>query len=212
MHMNLVFDTLKEIFNRNKFRLFMIGSTSRDYLLNNEINDYDFVTDATPEEVKKFLDVDMTFAKFGSVKYYLNDNKIDIVTLREEGDYEDKRHPSYIKFIKDINVDYKRRDFTINAIYIDENYAVQDISKTGEEDLFNKRLRFIGEPEKRIKEDPLRILRAKRFIIEYELFIDETTKEIIHKNLYLLKYISKGKLEEENRKLEMVSGGKDYEF
>lgn len=210
--MNLVFDTLKEIFNRNKFRLFMIGSTSRDYLLNNEINDYDFVTDATPEEVKKFLDVDMTFAKFGSVKYYLNDNKIDIVTLREEGDYEDERHPSYIKFIKDINVDYKRRDFTINAIYIDENYAVQDISKTGEEDLFNKRLRFIGEPEKRIKEDPLRILRAKRFIIEYELFIDETTKEIIHKNLYLLKYISKGKLEEENRKLEMVSGGKDYEF
>ena len=210
--MNLVFDTLKEIFNRNKFRLFMIGSTSRDYLLNNEINDYDFVTDATPEEVKKFLDVDMTFAKFGSVKYYLNDNKIDIVTLRDEGDYEDKRHPSYIKFIKDINVDYKRRDFTINAIYIDENYAVQDISKTGEEDLFNKRLRFIGEPEKRIKEDPLRILRAKRFIIEYELFIDETTKEIIHKNLYLLKYISKGKLEEENRKLEMVSGGKDYEF
>lgn len=210
--MNLVFDTLKEIFNRNKFRLFMIGSTSRDYLLNNEINDYDFVTDATPEEVKKFLDVDMTFAKFGSVKYYLNDNKIDIVTLREEGDYEDKRHPSYIKFIKDINVDYKRRDFTINAIYIDENYAVQEISKTGEEDLFNKRLRFIGEPEKRIKEDPLRILRAKRFIIEYELFIDETTKEIIHKNLYLLKYISKGKLEEENRKLEMVSGGKDYEF
>lgn len=212
MHMNLVFDTLKEIFNRNKFRLFMVGSTSRDYLLNNEINDYDFVTDATPEEVKKFLDVDMTFAKFGSVKYYLNDNKIDIVTLREEGDYEDKRHPSYIKFIKDINVDYKRRDFTINAIYIDENYVVQDISKTGEEDLFNKRLRFIGEPEKRIKEDPLRILRAKRFIIEYELFIDETTKEIIHKNLYLLKYISKGKLEEENRKLEMVSGGKDYEF
>lgn len=210
--MNLVFDTLKEIFNRNKFRLFMIGSTSRDYLLNNEINDYDFVTDATPEEVKKFLDVDMTFAKFGSVKYYLNDNKIDIVTLREEGDYEDKRHPSYIKFIKDINVDYKRRDFTINAIYIDENYAVQDISKTGEEDLFNKRLRFIGEPEKRIKEDPLRILRAKRFIIEYELFIDETTKEIIHKNLYLLKYISKGKLEEENRKLEVISGGKDYEF
>lgn len=210
--MNLVFDTLKEIFNRNKFRLFMIGSTSRDYLLNNVINDYDFVTDATPEEVKKFLDVDMTFAKFGSVKYYLNDNKIDIVTLREEGDYEDKRHPSYIKFIKDINVDYKRRDFTINAIYIDENYVVQDISKTGEEDLFNKRLRFIGEPEKRIKEDPLRMLRAKRFIIEYELFIDETTKEIIHKNLYLLKYISKGKLEEENRKLEMVSGGKDYEF
>lgn len=210
--MNLVFDTLKEIFNRNKFRLFMVGSTSRDYLLNNEINDYDFVTDATPEEVKKFLDVDMTFAKFGSVKYYLNDNKIDIVTLREEGDYEDKRHPSYIKFIKDINVDYKRRDFTINAIYIDENYVVQDISKTGEEDLFNKRLRFIGKPEKRIKEDPLRILRAKRFIIEYELFIDETTKEIIHKNLYLLKYISKGKLEEENRKLEMVSGGKDYEF
>lgn len=210
--MNLVFDTLKEIFNRNKFRLFMIGSTSRDYLLNNEINDYDFVTDATPEEVKKFLDVDMTFAKFGSVKYHLNNNKIDIVTLREEGDYEDKRHPSYIKFIKDINVDYKRRDFTINAIYIDENYVVQDISKIGEEDLFNKRLRFIGNPEKRIKEDPLRILRAKRFIIEYGLFIDEKTKEIIHKNLCLLKYISKGKLEEENRKLEMVSGGKDYEF
>ena len=202
--MDVIFDYLKDIFNKNGFRLFMIGGASRDYLLNKNIDDYDFVTDATPLEIEEFLKVDNTFEKFGTVKFEYNNKKIDIVTLREEGEYNDSRHPSFIKFVKDINIDYKRRDFTINAIYIDENYKILDPSGFGINDLKNRILRIIGNPENKIKEDPLRILRAKRFCIEYGLVMEENTKKAINENKSLLDLINKDKINEENKKLEKV--------
>lgn len=183
----------------------MIGSTSRDYLLGNKINDYDLVSDATPDEVKKFLDVEMTYAKYGTTKYYVDGNKIDIITLREEGKYLDHRHPSYIKFVKDINIDYKRRDFTINAIYIDEDYKVIDPTLRGVKDLENRVLTFIGDPKTRIEEDPLRILRARRFIKEYNLKVDDNTKYVLENNNDLLKYINKDKIKEEENKYKSIS-------
>lgn len=200
--MDIIFDYLKEIFHKNGYRLYMIGGTSRDYLLNLEIDDYDFVTDANPSEIKSFLLVDSTFEKFGTVKYHYNNKKIDIVTLREEGGYNDSRHPSYIKFIKDINIDYKRRDFTINAIYIDENYNIIDPSGLGISDLKNKILRTIGDPNIRFVEDPLRILRGIRFANEYNLEIEENTKNAMKKKKYLIELLNQDKINEENKKLE----------
>ena len=202
--MDIIFDYLKEIFNKNGFRLFMIGGASRDYLLKRSIDDYDFVTDATPSEINKFLVVDNAFERFGTVKYKYNNKKIDITTLREEGDYNDSRHPSFIKFVKDINLDYKRRDFTINAIYIDENYNIIDPTGFGINDLKMKILRTIGNPDIRIKEDPLRILRAKRFCLEYGLIMEEDTKIAISKNKSLLDLINKDKINEEKKKLEKI--------
>lgn len=200
--MDIIFDYLKEIFHKNGYRLYMIGGTSRDYLLNIEIDDYDFATDANPSEIKSFLPVDLTFEKFGTVKYHYNNKKIDIVTLREEGEYNDCRHPSYIKFIKDIDIDYKRRDFTINAIYIDENYNIIDPSRLGISDLKNKILRSIGDPNIRFEEDPLRILRGIRFANEYNLEIEENTKNAMNKKKYLIELLNQDKINEENKKLE----------
>lgn len=202
--MNFIFDYLKNIFNENGFRLFMIGSSSRDYLLNKEIKDYDFVTDATPEDTLKFLPCNETFKKYGVLKYKLNDQNIDIVTLRKEEQYLDYRHPNKITFIKDIFEDYKRRDFTINAIYIDEKYNVFDPSGYGVNDLNNKILRLIGSKNDRIKEDPLRILRAKRFVKEYNLTYDKETYEAINSNLSLLRKLNKDKINEENKKLRRI--------
>ncbi len=204
--MNKIFDDLAYIFSKNDFSLYMIGSTSRDYLLNREIFDYDFVSDATPLEIKKFLDNDklnLTFEKFGTIKYFCLDKKIDIVTLRKEFDYKDSRHPSKIIFIKDIKEDYLRRDFTINAIYIDKNYNIIDPAN-GYNDLKNKKLRFIKDPLISIKEDPLRILRAYRFIKEYNLSIDEDVLKILKENEFLLKNIKEAKIKEEKRKYEEV--------
>lgn len=199
--MDKIFDYLKDIFYKNGFSLYMIGSTSRDYLLNREILDYDFVSDATPSDIKKFLDnLDLTFEKYGTIKYKYKDKKIDIVTLRKEEEYIDFRHPNKITFIKDINIDYKRRDFTINAIYIDKNYKIIDPSN-GLLDLKNRHLRFIKDPLTSIKEDPLRILRAYRFIKEYNLTIDENVLKILKDNECLLKNVKTQKIEEENRKL-----------
>src|SRR5574344_105874 len=203
--MNKIFDELKVAFNENSFRLYMIGGPSRDYFLNREITDYDFVTDATPDEIKKFLDVDMTFAKYGSVRFhYKRKIKIDITTLRVEGEYDDSRHPSFVDFVKDINLDYKRRDFTINAIYIDENYGYKDPSGSGINDLTNKVLRFIGDPLTRIKEDPLRILRGERFALEYGLTISDEYKKIFEENRWLLNKLNEDKIIEEKKKLEKV--------
>ena len=198
--MNEIFDYLKSIFKENGFRLYMIGSCSRDFLLNRQIKDYDFVTDATPNDISKFLKVDQTFAKFGTVKFKFQGELIDIVTLRKEENYLDYRHPSKITFIKDINVDYLRRDFTINAIYIDESYKILDPSKQGIKDLNDKILRFIGDPLERIKEDPLRILRAYRFIKKYNLSCDEFTYKILKENRYLLNELNKDKILQEIKK------------
>lgn len=197
--MNDTFDFFKKIFNINGYRLYMIGSSSRDYLLNRVIEDYDFVTDATPKEIEKFLEVSTTFEKYGVVKTKYKNKNIDIVTLREESNYVDHRHPSKINFIKDINKDYLRRDFTINAIYIDENYNVIDPSN-GLIDLKVKRLKFIKDPLISIEEDPLRILRAYRFIKEYDLSIDDETLSILKKHEYLINNLNKDKINEEMRK------------
>ena len=178
----------------------MIGSTSRDFLLGKEISDFDFVTDAKPYEVKEFLDVDLTFSKYGAMSYKYNGTKIDIVTLRKERIYSDFRHPAEIEFINDIKVDFLRRDFTINAIYINENYEIEDISKQGYKDLINKKLIFIGDPLTRIKEDPIRILRAYRFAYQYDLKIDENTKKLLEDNYYLIENLNKFKVDEENKK------------
>ena len=160
---NIVFEHYKKIFNNNGYRFFMIGGTSRDYLLNIEILDYDFVTDATPDLIKEFLpDASYVFAKYGCIKTKYNSLNIDITTLREEKNYLDSRHPNEIIFTKDIKIDSNRRDFTINAIYIDENYEIHDFHG-GVVDLNNKILRMIGNPDTRLKEDPLKILIAFRF-------------------------------------------------
>ncbi len=199
-----IFDVLKKIYNSNGYRLYMIGSTSRDFLLSREINDFDFVTDATPSESLKFLKANETFKRFGVLKLKVNNKNVDIATLRIEKDYEDFRHPKKIEFIKDISLDYYRRDFTINAIYINENYEVEKISTLGVEDLKNRTLRFIGDPLTRIKEDPLRILRAKRFIKEYGLKVDDSLMKILKDNEYLIERLNKDKVKEENRKYDLI--------
>ena len=196
------FSSLAKLFNKNGFRLYMVGGTTRDYLLDLDILDYDFATDATPDEMKVFLpEANYTFAKFGTVRVKDDDIKVDITTFRVEGKYDDRRHPSTIEFVKSIKEDYVRRDFTINAIYIDENYNVIDPCD-GIDDLENRIIRFIGNPVKRIKEDPLRILRADRFAKKLNFKIEEKTKKAMQKYHYLLDELNPNKIIEELKKQE----------
>lgn len=195
-----IFTKLAKLFNDNGYRLFMIGGTTRDYLLNKEVYDYDFVSDATPEEMSKFLlDANYHFAKFGSVRTKVDGIHVDITTLRVEGEYLDSRHPSKIEYVKEIEKDYVRRDFTINAIYMDENFQIIDPSN-GTKDLKKGIIRFIGDPTKRIKEDPLRILRAERFAKKLNFVIEPKSLEAIENNRQLLAKINPNKIKEEERK------------
>lgn len=195
-----IFTKLAKLFNDNNFRLFMIGGTSRDYLLGIDFSDYDFCTDATPDEMKKFLpDAKYTFEKYGSVQLKIDGIHVDITTLRIENSYIDSRHPSKVIFTKNLEDDYKRRDFTINAIYIDENFKTIDFCG-GLEDLNNKIIKFIGVPETRIKEDPLRILRAERFQKKLDFKIEKETLEAIKRNKELISRLNPQKVEQELKK------------
>lgn len=194
------FDFLKDVFSKNGFHLYVVGGTVRDFLLGKEITDLDFVTDATPEEEMKFIpEADFTFKKFGAVRYPYKGKHIDITTLRQEGEYNDSRHPSKVTFVKDPKLDYVRRDFTINAMYLNEEYKVIDFS-SGQEDLKKKLIRFIGDPVKRIEEDPLRIARAERFAKSLGFEIEEKTRQAIKSKRDLLEKLNPEKLKEEERK------------
>lgn len=195
------FNQLKKLYVSYGYRLYIVGGAARDLLLGRPYVDHDFVTDATPEEEKEFLpDASYVFAKFGSIRLSLEGEEIDITTLREEGAYEDFRHPSRIIFVKDPRIDYKRRDFTINALYLDEEYQLLDYCN-GLSDLKTKVIRFIGDPDTRIKEDPLRILRAERFSKVLGFEIEPKTKAAIERNRGLLKELNPEKVKEEERKL-----------
>lgn len=195
-----LFIKLANIFYENGYNLYIVGGTTRDYLLGLEVFDYDFVTDATPQEIKKFLpDANFRFEKFGSVKVKIDGIKVDVTTLRIEDEYVDYRHPGKINFVKTIEEDYVRRDFTINAIYIDKDFNIIDPSG-GLNDLKSKLIRFIGDPDKRIKEDPLRILRARRFANKLGFKIEENSKKSIDKLDYLLEKLNPDKIKEEERK------------
>jgi len=195
-----IFIELSDLFAKHGFTLYMIGGTSRDYLLAKEVFDYDFVTDATPEEMHQFLDrADYTFAKFGTIRMNYKKQKVDIVTLRIEGEYVDYRHPKNIKYVRDIALDYVRRDFTINALYIDRDFVVHDFAG-GLDDLNNGIIRLIGNPDKRLIEDPLRILRAERFAIKLGFTIEKTTKDAMERHRHLLTKVNPDKIREEENK------------
>ncbi len=180
-----IYTSLASIFNIHGYRLYIVGGTTRDILLNKELTDYDFVTDATIEEIQTFLDAS-NYSNSGSITIKYEGIKIDLTTLRKEDGYEDYRHPSKVKFIKDPKEDSLRRDFSLNALYIDEEGNILDFHH-GLEDLENKKLVFIGDANKRIKEDPLRILRGIRFSLMYDFEI--TFKKEIIENFDLLKKI-----------------------
>ena len=198
------FIELSKLFKEHGYHLYLVGGTVRDYLLNIPLDDMDAVSDATPEEIVSFLEnVDKTFARLGSLKYKNpEDIKFDITTLRKESGYLDSRHPSEIIFVKDLSIDYQRRDFTVNALYLDEDLKVIDYCD-GQKDLENKLLRMIGDPDTRLKEDPLRILRAIRFALTFNFKIEEELYKSMKDNFNLLKNITDAKLKSELNKLDL---------
>ena len=196
----ILFKELAELFNQKGYSLYMVGGSVRDYLLGLALTDMDLVTDAIPNEMESFLpEADYTFAKYGSIKLKYKGVKFDITTLREESKYLDSRHPGEIKFTKDLSVDVRRRDLTINALYLSKDLEVIDYVN-GQKDLENKVIKMVGDPLTRIKEDPLRIVRIYRFHLDLGFSIDPALEEVIINNRDLLNKLRKEKILEEIHK------------
>lgn len=202
-----------DIFHDADAEIYLAGGSVRDYLLFGDFDDFDFATPCTPLITTTILDIDKydSFAfKFGSVKTIFEGQAIQITTFRKEGEYLDSRHPQTIKFIKDIQKDSERRDFTINALYLDYEGKILDFHK-GLDDLENKIIKTIGDPLKRIKEDPTRILRAIRFKLYLNFNLDKNLEQAIKENKDLLKLISKDRFMMEYKKMLSNSSKEEIE-
>lgn len=195
-----VYVKLEKEFSSRGFNLYIVGGTSRDMILGRKILDYDFATDATTYEMKEFLDVKSCFNEVGSLTCDFEGTKIDLTTLRKEEDYSDFRHPSKVSFVKTPMEDSKRRDFTLNAIYFDKDGKMIDFYH-GLDDIHSRIIRMIGDPYKRIKEDPLRILRALRFSLILDFSLDHELENAISDNAYLLKELTYSKCVNEIKKM-----------
>ncbi len=153
---------------------YFVGGCVRDFLMNRLIKDVDIATSAPAklcEQIFYDCDIDSSAMYFGVVT--LNKPVIcQITTYRSEGDYKSHRYPKDIRFVNDVTLDAARRDFTINAIYLDKDGKYFD-PYSGKADIDNRIIRCIGDPQLRLNEDALRILRAIRFSILLEFELEE---------------------------------------
>ena len=187
-----------KIFKKHNFQLFLVGGAIRDKLLGNENHDYDFATSATPYEVIKiFPSVIPVGIEHGTVMVLYKDCQFEVTTFRTDGKYSDNRRPDSINFVKNIDEDLKRRDFTINSFAYDLNKKKIIDKFNAKKDLKKKIVKAIGNPDERFTEDALRMVRAVRFAAKLKFDIEEKTLLSIKKNSHLIQNISNERIRDE---------------
>ena len=152
-----------------------VGGAVRDYVLNKDAHDIDIATSALPEEVKSAFTrtADIGLAH-GTVLVIMDGSPIEVTTFRTDGEYVDHRRPAEVTFVRSLEEDLKRRDFTMNALAMNENHEIIDLFN-GREDLRKKVIRTVGNPISRFKEDALRMLRGVRFSAQLGFEIEPET-------------------------------------
>ena len=197
-----IFDSIISYSEISEIRF--VGGCIRKILNNEKVDDIDLATNLKPSEVSEVLknnqiDYHETGIKHGTITAVIDNKKFEITSLREDVS-TDGRH-AHVKFSKDWRNDALRRDFTINSIYSDREGNIFD-PFSGKEDLENGYLKFIGDGDKRIKEDYLRILRYLRFFISYSKHRhNPETLKIIKKNIEGISQLSKERLLDELKKI-----------
>ena len=193
-----------EQLNRNG-KGFLVGGAVRDKILNKDPGDYDFATDIEYSELKRIFagyNPKEMGAHFGILMINVNGKSYEIAKFRKETGVYNSRYPKEIKFVKTIEEDLARRDFTINSIAYSEQTGIVDLYG-GRQDIRRKVIRFVGKPKLRIEEDALRILRAFRFISKLGFNLDKKTAEAIYKKRKFLTKISKERIFDELSKILM---------
>ena len=194
--LKFIFKKLQDGTLDNKIAARFVGGCVRKYLSNEKIDDIDVATILTTDQIKeKFKDTNFkvidTGVKHGTVTIVSENYKVELTTLRKDVE-TDGRHAK-VEYTDDWKKDSERRDFTINAIYMDINGKIFD-PQMGTVDLKNRNIKFIGDPQKRIEEDYLRIIRFIRFKIMYDITVEPTTSDAIKQNLDGIKKISKERI------------------
>ena len=172
------------------FEAYFVGGSVRDALLQRPIHDVDIASSSYPEETKRIFDrtVDVGI-EHGTVLVLENNREYEVTTFRTEDVYVDYRRPSKVSFVRSLEEDLKRRDFTINALALDENGQVIDLFQ-GLDDLKNRILRAVGTASERFNEDALRIMRGFRFQAALDFDLEQDTFAAMKDCASLLEKIS----------------------
>ena len=184
--------TVIKLLEESGFEAYIVGGCVRDCLLGREPADFDVTTSAKVEEMVSVLSdykLKLGGAKHGTVMAIVNGVPVETTTFRVDGAYADHRHPDEVVFTKKLSEDLKRRDFTINAMAYSPITGLVD-NHSGTEDLKNRIIRAVGDPQLRFREDALRILRAVRFAAKLDFTIEENTYMAMLDNREALKFVS----------------------
>lgn len=189
---------------------YLAGGCVRDELLGLHPTDYDVATDAPPQRITEiFPRTAQVGASFGVVLVRSEGVSVEVATFRSDGPYSDRRRPDTVHF-SDPKSDAQRRDFTINALFLDPLDPADAASKgsgrvidfvNGQADLRDRVLRAVGDPDQRLAEDHLRALRAVRFAARLELTIDAGTASALHRHARGLEGVSRERIGEELRRM-----------
>lgn len=194
-----VLKVLYRIQNRG-FDAYLVGGAVRDLLLGEKPKDFDIVTNAHPEQVKRLFQNSRIIGKrFRLVHVFFGKHIVEVATFRSAANPQSNESGMIIRDNQygTIAEDVWRRDFTINAIYYNiKDFSIVDYTG-GLEDLKTKTIRIIGVPSSRFKEDPVRILRAIRFAAKLNFSIPDNLKSQINKYNHLLKDVSKSRILED---------------
>ncbi len=187
------------LLNESGYEAYVVGGAVRSALLNQSIHDYDITTSALPNEtISVFRDYKVveTGIKHGTVTVFIDHMPLEITTYRIEQNYKDHRHPDTVVFSQSLKEDCQRRDFTMNALCYHPKHGIIDFFQ-GVEDIQNKTIRCVGNPDTRFEEDALRILRAIRFSAQLGFSIEEKTACAILSHAADLKYVAIERINDE---------------
>ena len=202
-----------EIINKAGFESYFVGGCVRDYILNKNFSDIDITTNALPEEIKEIFSKTIdTGIQHGTVTVLYKNNSYEITTFRTEDNYSNHRSPDKVEFVNNLKDDLDRRDFTINAMALDIKGCIYDFH-SGVNDITNKIIKTVNNPNERFFEDALRMIRAFRFSSKLGFSIENNTFNAICKNSKLIEYVSIERIITEFKKLfEGMGNKKSFEL
>lgn len=190
-------------FTKKGYEIYIVGGAVRDIAMGKTSDDWDFTTNATPEQILEIVEGGLYNNRFGTV-FTPNpddeDRPHEITTFRKEEGYSDARHPDKISWGKSLEDDISRRDFTINALALKGDLEVVDLYD-GLKDIKAKKIRAVRDADERFGEDALRMMRAVRIATQLRFKIEKNTFEAIKKNAPLIQRIAKERVKDELFKL-----------
>ena len=195
-------NSICETLRSHGYQGLLVGGCVRDILLGREPADYDVATDATPDQVMAlFPDSVGLGAQFGVIAVQRDGLKVEVATFRADAGYSDGRHPDAVVFAHSPKVDVQRRDFTINGLLMRHDTGEVLDFVGGQEDLRAGVVRAIGEPDRRFREDKLRLLRAVRFAARFGFNIETATFDAIRRHAHEITQVSAERVRDELTKL-----------